>query len=278
MDDYLEAHAVWDDDPGLTEYDLIRSLLRPEYWSLSDQELDLRLAEILSRMSPAEVESFWSTLGRGLRQVGRVAQRVAPTILPVAGTALGTLAGGPAGAALGGALGRMGAQVLGGARPAASPPLQPPGAVAPAAPLPGAAAAPAIPAATPLPAGGTSAAAQLLGLIQHPALLQALLGQILGPLGQTTTPVGREGTPVPFGAFMNALSSLANLAAAEAQEGAPVEAVTYLQDSQGNFVVDPANPEARAARLLELLQETPFYEEEPVDAVSEWLAAAGLLR
>lgn len=275
MDYYLDAFVEFEEESGPQEYEVVRALLRPEFRDLSDWELENRLAEVLSRLSPLEVEGFWDTVRRGLGTVGRVAQQVAPAVLPMAGTALGTLVGGPAGAALGGTLGRLGAQALGGTRPAAAAPPSPTPAAAPPGATPGAAGGPV---AAPLPVGATSATAQLLRLIQNPALLQALLGQLLGPLGQGTTPVGRESVPVPFGAFMNTLSSLANLAAAEAQKGTAVESLEYLQDSQGNFLVDPANPEARAARLLELLQESTYDEQESLDPLTEWLAAAGLLK
>ncbi len=82
MDYYLDAYVEFEEESGPWEYELLRTLLRPEFRELSDEELEVRLAEVLGRLSPAEVESFWSTLRRGLGAVGRVAQQVAPGYFP----------------------------------------------------------------------------------------------------------------------------------------------------------------------------------------------------
>ena len=52
----------------------------------------------------------------------------------------------------------------------------------------------------------------------------------------------------------------------------------YLQDESGNFVVDPANPDERAQRVLELLNEAGEAQvTEDYDPVTEWLIEAELL-
>ena len=56
------------------------------------------------------------------------------------------------------------------------------------------------------------------------------------------------------------------------------EAMGYLQDESGNFVVDPANPDERAQRVLELLNEAGEAQvTEDYDPVTEWLIEAELL-
>ena len=132
---------------------------------------------------------------------------------------MGTLFGGPVGTALGSKLGQMGAQFISG------PQKQP----APAGPAP-TRPVPQTPAAAPVPPGGTSAAAQLMALLNNPDLLKSLLGQVLGGAGESTVLVGPQATPIPFGAMMNALESLAAQAAIEAAEAIEddTEAVTSL--------------------------------------------------
>jgi hypothetical protein len=307
MAEYLKAYVVegLEQPIGIREkiyfplydsstYDAIRQVLRPEYRNLSDAEIDALLQRILRRMSPAEVEGFWDTV-----------KDVAGQLLPVAGAAVGTYFGGPAGTAIGAQLGQTGAQLIRPQKPAtrapapAAPAAAPAGAAAPAEappgvaapePAPAAPAAPpptAAPAAAPIPPGGTSAVAQLMSLIQNPAFLKSLLSQVLGPGGQPTVPVGSQGTPVSFGPVLNALTSLAGKAAEEAAEAYPgaesVEATAYLVDPSGNFLVDPADPDARAQRLLELLQEdyqTGAYEpgRGAFDPVTEWLIEANLVK
>ncbi len=320
-----------------------------EYSNLADAEIEALLRRVLGRMSPEEVEGFWDTL-KG------VAKQVAPTILPMAGGAVGTLFGGPVGTALGSKLGQMGAQFISGPQKQPAPPGP-----APILPVPQA------PVAAPVPPGGTSAAAQLMALLKNPDLLKSLLGQVLGGAGESTVLVGPRATPIPFGAMMNALESLAAQAAIEAAEaiededdteavrhcprtcsrrkmsararqqcrrlcpvrrirrvppGRPVvnpaqrpmeepgerppgygeepyggeplgedpygeepygdeesfEAMSYLQDESGNFIVDPANPDERAQLVLELLREgSEAYVTEGYDPVAEWLIEAELL-
>jgi hypothetical protein len=78
------------------------------------------------------------------------------------------------------------------------------------------------------------------------------------------------GTPVPPAAFANLLGVLANRAAAEynalvTPSGEDIP--RYLLDANGEFVVDPAVPEERAAALLALLEQADW--EEPAYDVWE---------
>lgn len=107
-----------------------------------------------------------------------------------------------------------------------------------------------------------------------------MLGQVLGKAGHSSVPVGQQGASAPFGAFMNALSTLANQAAAEANaredsQGTP----RYLLDKTGNFLCDPAVPEERAGVLLRQLNEGYPAEanDEEEDDLTEWLLESGLM-
>ena len=98
---------------------------------------------------------------------------------------------------------------------------------------------------------------QIAGLLARPEVQQALTSQLLGPFGRNQVSVG--GTPVPTTAVMNMLGSLFNQAATESigrfgeDEAMPV----YLMTGEGEYAVDPANPDARAAWLAQLIADTP---------------------
>ncbi|MGB7292642.1 MAG: hypothetical protein WBD99_10760 [Thermodesulfobacteriota bacterium] len=206
-----------------------------------------------------------------MKNVGSKVGGVAAKALPVAAPIIGTAFGGPLGGAIGGTLGGLAGKALGGAtaprrpgRPGAQPVLGK------------------------IPAG-SSATAQLMSFLQNPKLLQSVLGQVLGPAGRSSVPVGPKGAPAPFGAFMNALSNLANQAALEAnaREDAQ-ETPRYLLDDEGEFKCDPAVPEERAQVLVEQLREDYFAEaddeddpagadDEEEDGLAEWFVEAGLV-
>ena len=98
---------------------------------------------------------------------------------------------------------------------------------------------------------------QIAGLLARPVVQQAISAQMLGPFGRNQVSVG--GTPVPTGAVMNMLATLFHQAAV-AQLGHPghSEALpAYLMDSEGEFAVDPADPDARGAWLAHLIASTP---------------------
>jgi hypothetical protein len=120
-------------------------------------------------------------------------------------------------------------------------------------------------------------------LLQHPALLQSILGQILGQAGQGSVPVGSHGAAAPFGAFMNTLSVVANKAAAEAESATAFESFEempeYLRDAGGNLrCADPALPESRAEALLAHLRESDDPSSHgPQDELTRWFQEAGLV-
>lgn len=259
MSDNVDYTEVWleDIDEDLDEFDdesyygAIREVLSPEFRNLYPEEIDTLLEDIFSGMSPEEIESFWNTL----KGIGKAAKGIAAKAIPVAAPVIGSMFGGPLGGAIGSKVGKLAGQALGG-EPKATAQAQ-------------------------IPGGGSSATAQLMSFLQNPAFLQSMLGQVLGKAGSSSVPVGQQGTSAPFGAFMNALSTLADQAAAEANaredsQGTP----SYLLDKKGNFLCDPAVPEERAQVLIEQLHEAypaEVDDDEEGEALTEWFSEAGLL-
>jgi hypothetical protein len=99
---------------------------------------------------------------------------------------------------------------------------------------------------TPNPAG------VLLGLVQHPQFLQALMAMSLGNAGKQNIEVGS--TEVPVSAFANLGSVLAGKAFRQAELGSePTEDLPAYLYTEGALTVDPGAPSERAARLLIML-------------------------
>jgi hypothetical protein len=145
--------------------------------------------------------------------------------------------------------------------PAAPPTAAPaPEAPPPAAPAPEApqAAAP-TPVGTPAPAlpTGQSAALTFFGLLNNPTVKRLLMSQILGDSGtpQVTTAAG---TSVPRGAVNNLLMQLLANATESLPEHEAAEDESYLQDANGEYLIDPASFDQRAAVVLSQLQSESF--------------------
>jgi hypothetical protein len=84
---------------------------------------------------------------------------------------------------------------------------------------------------------------------------QALMAGAMGQAG--TSQINVAGRPVPIAAFFNLLTTLAGRAAEEynALGISDSRAVPrYLMDAEGEYLVDLANPDERAAVLLGLLE------------------------
>jgi hypothetical protein len=229
-----------------SSYAEIREILASEYRDLPDESIEALVQQSFGSASAEDIESFLS----GLKKVGKVVTKALPTVLPVVGTVAGTAFGGPVGAALGGTLGKLAGGAVQGATAGRKPRLPKPAALAKKA-LAGAKAV-----AGAVAPAGSPAAAQLLGVLNRPEILQSLMAMIMGPAGRPNVPVG--GNPVPVGAFANLIGNLANQAAAEynataVHEGESIP--TYLLNESGDFLVDPAVPEERAAVLLSMLQQ-----------------------
>lgn len=222
-----------------SRYPNFRQALHPSLAeSLTDEQIESLFVH--STIEAADVEGFFSDLGRVLPQVAQVALPIAQAALPIVGTAIG----GPVGGALGGVAGQaLGALAQPRRPPAAAPPGQPPA----AAPPPGAAAPPGL-------AAGSTAAGSILRLLGDPRALLSVIGMALGnSAGTPNVP----GAPAPASAVASALSTLAAKAFAQAEATAiPSGRLPEYLYREGVLAVDPGSPEQRAERLMEVLQET----------------------
>lgn len=239
------ANQSWTEDESYPE---IRKALANPYRSWPGEDLEAMLAA--EGIEAEDLEDFLS----GLKKVGQVVAGA----LPAAGAIAGTAIGGPLGTAIGGAAGQLAGRALGGVVGGAG-----------ARPAPGARGRrPARALAFP---SGAPAAGQLLQLLARPEVQQALLSMLLGGAGRRSIPVGS--TPVPVGAFANTLGVLANQAAVEYAERVPMASEgtpAYLMNFAGEALADPAVPEARAARLIELLADTELEVIESEDEMEDY--------
>jgi len=255
----------------------LREVLAPPFREYSAEELDAFFAD--AGLDAQELEEFLGALTSLGGQIARGAQSFLPQVQQfvqtpqfqaglqgaLQGGQMG-MAAGPYGAAIGAGVGLL-SSLFGGQRPAPAPP-----AGMPTMPLP----APAPPMQMPPPGGfGVTAqpargapAAQLLGLLSHPQVLQALMAMLLGPAGARTVPVG--GAQVPVGQIPAALGLIANQAQAEhaaalaaagevaAPEADPFEAAARVAQLLANDTAQAtlaARRQARAARLRETVEE-----------------------
>jgi hypothetical protein len=216
--------------PMYTRYPQLRSVVQPEYESLSDPELANVVATEVG-MSADFVENWLSNLGR---TVGRIAPGV------LSGALQGFVTGGPVGAILGG----VGGAIRG-------------------APAPGAAGVPAGP-ALPTPAGqppGAPSAGALMQLIGNPDMQRALMSMFLGPRTGART-LNVAGQNVPVAEFANLMREAADQAltqydlaggGAEAGEGLP----EYL-DAERRRGSDTGDPFVRGVVLAKLLDQPTY--------------------
>jgi hypothetical protein len=219
----------------------LRETLHEDYQYAPHEEMEEALFNILETMTPAEGFNFM----KALSQISKAGQKVlkdpaigqiAKTVLPTAGTAVGTIFGGPLGAAVGGSLGQAAGQAFsGGSKPSI-----------PSAHLT---------VAKTSPKAGSDAAKQLLLLTQNKDMLKALAALALGSNGRKSFPIGINGPKVEVGGLMSLLNTLAGKAAEDADELLRDSDSTpaYLLDSEGEFRVDPADPESRAQALYSTL-------------------------
>ncbi|GMA15732.1 hypothetical protein E5F05_06125 [Deinococcus metallilatus] len=250
-----------------TLYPNMREMLSPEFAGLPDAALEAAFESAFGEgVSPAEYEEFFGGLGRALggavSDIGKFAGRAAPVAGSVASGALqGAMTGsalGPWGALAGAVAGGVGSglsqhgrgaardvgNVLGGVMNTAGALSGRGGMAAGLGGLPG--------------GRGGGAANQLMGLLGRPETLRAI--QALAGGQNRAIPVGAGGTPVPASAFAGLLGALAREAEAESFSGSGESLDSppaYLMNGAGQFVVDPSQPDQRAARLLQMLQAAP---------------------
>jgi len=247
FDFYEQEYFDSEDDPGtlVNPIELIkgfRKMLQEKFRHFSLEELDDSLNDVLDTMSPEEEFNFGKVLG----EVGKGGKKflqskelgdIGRTVLPAAGSVVGTIYGGPAGTAIGGKLGQAAGQTLFKTPQGKKVMAQPSGQVqAPAQ-------------------GGSAPAAQLLQLTQNPAVLNALGSMAMGSLGTNSVPIGNSGQSLSVGSIINMLGELTKQLSADADElfHESDNSYSYLQDSEGEFVVDPADPSARARALYSIL-------------------------
>jgi hypothetical protein len=235
-----------------TDYPYLRENLDDRFSALTDAELDSVFEAAFGEgVTPAEYEEFFSGLGKAF---SGFAQQAAPV---AASAAQGALRGGAAGArfgpygafigALGGGAGAAlqhhgtgTARDIGNVISGVGSVIGGGGAQGSAVPLAGAA---------PGPAPATS---ELLRLLGRPETAQALGALFRGQ--NPAVPAGPAGTPVRANAFAGLLSALARESEAEALGwGDAVGLPAYLVGPGGELLADPADPDQRSGRLLQLL-------------------------
>ena len=210
-------------------YEGFRSLIGEQYQEASHDELREMLAEVVSDMSPEEMEGFF----KSLKKIGKKAFKFAKKAVPgvIKGATTGFSVGGPWGALIGGVGGGAISGLSGSRRRPRPRPRGRPG------------------------RGRGRASSRLLRLLQSPQLLRSIGSLVAGRRGRRSVPAG--GSRVPIGGILNLLGSLANRAAVEAHELEAAEAVPeYLLDESGEALGDIANPDERADMLWEFLDET----------------------
>lgn len=136
------------------------------------------------------------------------------------------------------------------------PPLPGPPAPSPVAAVP---AAPAVP-----QADAISLLRLILGNPQFQQALQSAPGRgapatrtVDLPVPATTPPRRMRSVPIPLGAVMNAIFALAGQSMTELNENTSEddpEVPSYLVDDEGDFLVDPASPDDRAALVAHLFR------------------------
>lgn len=250
-----------------TYYPQLREVLDSRFATLSDAELEALFESAFGEgITPAEYEEFFGGLGKALggvaKDVGRFAQQAAPVI---ASGAQGALQGAAAGSALG-PYGALAGALTGGVGSALQKHGRGPakdvgnvlsGVVGTAGMLSGrgglARGASGLLGMAGQAAGRRSpAAGQLLGLLNRPETMRALASLFRGR--NAPVPVGSARTPVPPNAFAGLLAALAREAEAETLDWDATESVpAYLVNPMGELVIDPTEPDQRAARLLQLL-------------------------
>lgn len=228
-------------------YEEIRSCLAPEYRRLPDMYIEQIITRAFGEtVDPEDIEGLFGDIGNFVTGAAKTVAKALPTVLPAAGTIVGTAFGGPVGGAIGGALGSAAGSAVGSA--VGGKPSQ----ILPAI---GKAATSAIGATQQAPIGNSSAI-QLLQTLLQPQVMQGLKSMALGQAGKQSIPVA--GTQVPLSAFANLIGTLANQAMAEQHLLHLHETETipsYILNSEGFPIVDPAVPEQRAEALLNLLRQ-----------------------
>lgn len=262
------------------QYQSVRKVLAPQYQNLPSEAIEQILRQTFGeQVDPEDIEGLFGDIGNFVSgaaksitktvttQVAPAVTKALPTVLPVAGTVLGTAFGGPLGGALGGALGSAAGSAIGGRSSGGSSNVA--GSVIPAIAgiAGGAFGGPVGSAVGQMAAGGLSggrmsststmgspSATALLQIL--PQILPAIQAMAMGQTGRSTLPIANR--QVAVSDIGKLVSLLANQAAEEftALNASNGEATPdYLLNANGEFWVDPAVPEQRAAAVLHLMNQ-----------------------
>jgi hypothetical protein len=238
-----------------TFYPQLRQVLDERFAGLPDDQLEAVFEDAFGEgITPAEYEEFFGGLSKALSSAAPILSSVAQ----------GALKGGAAGSAIG-PWGTLGGAVLGGVGQGLRQHTRGPardvggalsGVVNTAGTLTGrGAAAQGLAGLLGMLAGGRGGPATnaLRNILGRPETSQALGALFSGR--NAAIPVGPANAAVPASAFAGLLGALAKEAESEAEaswdDTEPMPG--YLADHTGQLVVDPTDPEQRAARLLQIL-------------------------
>ena len=98
-------------------FEAVQYVLGPEYFGLSEDELEDELLSRVDLMSESEAEGFWSSLGNVAKNIGSGVLKGVSAIAPIAGTAVGAFFGAPQ---IGGTVGGLVSNLAGAAGTALS--------------------------------------------------------------------------------------------------------------------------------------------------------------
>lgn len=274
MTSYRDMWARPDERESYGEYTSVRESLSTEYASLPDETIESLIESLYPGADPEDVENLFKSLKNAGKAVAKIGQKALPGMIQGATTGMalgpwGALAGGLAGGALsaasGGGKGRRGGGMLGSAGRML-------GGIAKNVPR-GALAAigkqvPGLGAVAGL--AGSPAAAQLLSMLNQPAVGQALRSLAMGGAGKPNVNVG--GMSIPNGAITTTLRQLLERVETEMHELSTGESngtPRYLLNDYGEFAVDPTDESARAERVMEILAAGEAFDDDSSESDDE---------
>lgn len=243
-------------DESTDPYYATRQFLTPQYRYLPTEDVESLLVETFPDMSPDDVESFFTNIGRSLGSFGREIGRRAPGIISGAvsgattGAALGpfgALGGALAGGAIGGATHRPQRGATSAAGIAQQIGGQALGALSRTGGTAGLIGQLGQTALGSLAGGQRGAGGRLAALLAQPQTQQAVLNTLMGGAGSQSVRAG--GQSLPIQSILSALGTLATRTAEEYE----MAGESLVGEMAGESAFDPANPDEQAAYILETL-------------------------
>ncbi len=242
--DELTEYELDEWEESLEDAETLREVLHEDYADSPSEEMEEALENILNSIS---LEEGWNIkkILRDIRKnktVGQVLQQG----LPAAAGVVGGIYGGPMGSALAAGAAQKATQAFAIEPKGTKRPSRPKKITRPSAPV--------VLLKKTSPKGGSTAAAKLLQLTQDPNVLKSILALSLGEHGKQEIKLDKNGKNIKVGAVINLLSTLLAEAVDDADELARTGSQSsYLYDSEGEFLVDPASSEQRAGLLYETI-------------------------